>query len=248
MKRIFPKNTPILSSRVIVRSYPSWRYRIVVILVFCLVLFLVSWGMFEAGKQSRDNLVVEDFTEEKFDNNLSYDPATCRQTKRQQLCTEIGELIHQVQIHSTVNESLLKQIKTLTYENDQLKEKAVFFQHLMSGTSKSGVSVYQFQLKETETPGKYRYTLTLTQGGKRPNDFKGRVRFYITLYQNDETKIVPLVNSESKVDFSVDFKFLYRLEDTFKVPEGISVKNMQIQIYENNHRDVLLTQTTKPIL
>lgn len=78
--------------------------------------------MFEAGKQSRNSL-ADDFTEEKLDYNLSYDPAVCRQTKRQQLCTEMGELIHQVQIHNTANENLLKQIKTLTYENDQLKEK-----------------------------------------------------------------------------------------------------------------------------
>lgn len=247
MKRIFPKNTPLFSSRVVVRSYPSWKYRIVVILISCLVLFSLAWGMFEAGKQSRNSL-ADDFTEEKLDYNLSYDPAVCRQTKRQQLCTEMGELIHQVQIHNTANENLLKQIKTLTYENDQLKERMVFFQHLMSGNFKSGVSVYQFQLKETETPNKYRYTLTLTQGGKRPNDFKGRVRFYITLHQNDETRIVPLVNGESKVDFPVDFKFLYRLEDTFKVPEGISVKNIQIQIYENNDSKALLTQATQPIL
>lgn len=247
MKRIFPKNTSILSPRVVVRSSPSWKYRIAVILISCLVLFSLAWGMFEAGKQSRESL-PQDFSVEKLDSNLIYDPAVCRQTKRQQLCTEMGELIHQVQIHNTASESLLKQIKTLTYENDQLKEKMVFFQHLMSGNSKSGVSVYQFQLKETETPGKYRYTLTLTQGGKRPNDFKGRVRFYLTLYQENETKIVPLVNGESKVDFPVDFKFLYRLEDAFKVPEGISVKNIQIQIYENNDSKALLTKTTQPIL
>jgi len=247
MKRIFPKNTPLFSSRVIVRSYPSWKYRIVVILISCLVLISLAWGMFEAGKQSRNSL-ADDFTEEKFDHNLSYDPAVCRQTKRQQLCTEMGELIHQVQIHNTANENLLKQIKTLTYENDQLKEKMIFFQHLMSGNSKNGISIYQFQLKETETPGKYRYALTLTQGGKRPSDFKGKVRLHVTLTQNAETKTVPIVTRDSTVDFPIDFKFLYRLEDSFKIPEGISVKNIQVQIYENNDSKALLTQTAQPIL
>ena len=247
MDRIFPKNSQILSPRVIVRPYPSWKYRLAAILALCFVLLSVSWGMFEAGKQSGNNL-LEEFTEEKIYGDSPYDPAVCRQTKRQQLCSDMGELIHQVQMHHTANDNLLKQIKALTYENDQLKEKMLFFEHLMSGSTKNGISIYQFNLKETEIPGKFRYALTLIQGGKRPNDFKGKVRLLVTLLQNDKTKTVPLVNQESKLDFPISFKFLYRLEDSFKVPDGMTIKNLQVQVYENSDGKVLLTQTTQPTL
>lgn len=247
MNRIFPKNSPVLSPRVIVRPYPSWKYRLTIIFFLGLVLLSVSWSMYVAGKQSKD--LLEEFTEEKIYDDSPYNPAVCRQTKRQQLCSEMGELIHQAQMHHTANENLLKQIKTLTHENDQLKEKTLFLEHLMSGSTKNGVSIYQFNLKEMEISGKFRYILTLVQGGKRPDYFQGKIRLLATLSQDNKTKTVPLINQESKLDFPINFKFLYRLEDSFIIPENIILKSLQVQIYKkNSDGKALLTQTTQPTL
>lgn len=241
MNKFFQKKPKILSPRVVVRPYLSWPYRLAMIAISCLLLLLLSWGMYEAGRQAAHH--QNDLTEEKL--AYLYDPGICRQTKKQKLCTQIGDLIHQLQISDTANEDLTKQIKLLANEHDHLKEKLVFFQHLMSGNTKSGISIHQFSLKETQTPGEYRYALTLIQGGERPSDFKGNLRFQVRLLQNDQSKTIPLISKDSKQDFPVNFKFLHRLEESFNVPPDTSIESLQVKIYENNNSKAILTQTAQ---
>lgn len=201
--------------------------------------------MYEAGSQS-GNTQNNNRVQEKLEH--LYDPGTCRQTKKQKLCAQIGDLIQQLQISNTANKNLAKQVKLLANENDHLKEKLVFFQHLMSGNTKDNISIYQFSLKETQTPGKYRYTLTLIQGGERPSDFKGSLRFQVKLLQNDRSKTIPLINKNSTQDFPVNFKFFHRLEESFKAPTDIIVESLQVQLYESNNSKAILTQTVQPAL
>lgn len=198
--------------------------------------------MYETGKQSVGTR--SDLTEEK--TAFLNDAGTCRQTKKQKLCTQMGDLIHQLQISDTANENLAQQIKLLTNENNQLKEKMIFFQHLMSGNSKNGISIHQFSLKETTIPGNYRYALTLIQGGERPSDFKGTLRFQVKLLQNDQRKTIPLLNKHSKQDFPINFKFLHRLEESFQVPPDTVVESIQVQIHDINDKKTILTQAVQP--
>jgi hypothetical protein len=245
VNKFFQKKPKILSPRVVVRPHTSWPYRLVAIVISCLLLLLLSWGMYEAGSQSA-NTQNNNMVQEKLEH--LYDPGTCRQTKKQKLCAQIGDLIQQLQISNTANKNLAKQVKLLANENDHLKEKLVFFQHLMSGNTKDSISIYQFSLKETQTPGKYRYTLTLIQGGERPSDFKGNLRFQVKLLQNDRSKTIPLINKNSTQDFPINFKFFHRLEESFKAPTDIIVESLQVQLYESNNSKAILTQTVQPAL
>lgn len=244
MNKFFQKKPRILSPRVVVRPYLSWQYRFVAAVIFCSLLLLFAWGMYEAG--SRSAHVRSDISQEKLD--YLFDPGTCIQTKKQKLCSQIGDLMQQLQIDNTANDNLSKQVKLLANENDHLKEKLVFFQQLMSGTTRNGVSIYQFNLKETQIPGKYRYTLTLVQGGERPSDFNGNLRFQVKLLQNEQSKTIPLTNKNSTHSFPVKFKFFHRLEESFNVPPDTIVESLQVQIYENDDRKALLTQTVQPTL
>lgn len=200
--------------------------------------------MYEAGRQSVN--AQNDMGQEKL--VYSYDPGTCRQTKKQKLCNQIGDLIQQLQISNTANENLAEQVKELANENDHLMEKQVFFQHLIASNTKNGLSIYQFSLKETQIPGKYRYALTLIQGGERPNDFKGNLRFQVKLLQNNQSKIIPLTNKNATKDFPVSFKFFHRLEESFNVPPDTIVENLQVQIYKNDDNKVILTEIVQPAL
>lgn len=244
MKKFFQRKPKILSPRVVVRPHRSLQHRLMAIVIACIALLFLSWSMYEAGSRSasgQDGIVQEELSH-------LYDPGTCRQTKRQKLCSQIGDLMQQLQISTTANKNLAKQVEFFTNENNQLKEKLVFFQHLMPGTTKSGISIYHFSLRETQTPGKYRYMLILAHGGERSNDFKGKLKFHVTLQQNDQHKTIPLTSKNSTQDFPVDFKFLHRLEESFKVPPDTIVESMQVQLYENNGNKVILTQSVQPAL
>ncbi len=242
MMKLFQKKPQILSPRVVVRPHRSWQFYLLTAIAACSLLALLSWSMYEAGKQSIND--HSDTIEEK--STYLFDPSGCRHTKKQQLCTQIGDLIQQLQISTTANENLAEEVKSLASENDQLKEKLVFFQHLVASNTKSGISIYQFSLKETETPGKYRYALTLIQGGERPSDFKGSLRFKVKLLQNGQSKAVPLTSKNSKQDFPVHFKFFHRLEESFQIAPDATVENIQVQIYKNGDKKPLVTETVQP--
>lgn len=244
MLKLFHKKPQILSPRVVVRPYRSWQFHLLVFVAICSLLALLSWGMYEAGKQSVHNHNDSDTVEEK--STYLFNPGSCRQTKKQQLCTQIGDLTQQLQISTTASENLAEEVKSLASENDQLKEKLVFFQHLVASNTKSGISIYQFSLKETEAAGKYRYALTLIQGGERPGEFKGSLRFKVKLAQNGQSKAVPLTNNNSTQDFPLHFKFFHRLEENFQVPPDATVENIQVQIYKNGDKKPLLTEAVQP--
>ncbi len=244
MYKFFQKKPKILSPRVVVRPHLSWQFLLTAVVIFCSFLTLLSWSMYEVGRQSVN--AQDGMDQEKL--AYSNDPGACRQTKKQKLCNQIGDLIQQLQISNTANENLAEQVKSLANENDDLMEKQVFFQHLIASNTKNGLSIYQFSLKETQTTGKYRYALTLIQGGERPNDFKGNLRFQVKLLQNNQSKIIPLTNKNATKVFPVNFKFFHRLEESFNVPPDTIVENLQVQIYKNDDNKVILTETVQPAL
>ncbi|MBX3617640.1 DUF6776 family protein [Nitrosomonas sp.] len=237
-----PQKTEI--PRVTIRPLRSWHFLFSMGIIGCLLISLLSWIMYEAGKRSES--AFNDVTEEN--HSYSFDPGICRQTKKRQLCSQIGDLTQQLQIGNTANHDLAEQVKSLSQENDHLKEKLAFFQHFVSSNTKNGISIYQFSLKETETSGKYRYALTLIQSGERPSDFKGNLKFQVKLSQNGQNKLIPLVNKNSNRNFPIEFKFLHRLEETFVVPPDANVENMQVQIFKESNNKAILTETVSPAL
>jgi hypothetical protein len=240
--KLFQKKPQILSPRVVIRPRRSWQFHLFTVVAICSLLALLSWVMYEAGKQAAND--HHDTVEEKL--TYLFDPGSCQQTKKQQLCIQIGDLAQQLQISTTASQNLAEEVKSLASENDQLKEKLAFFQHLVAGNTKSGISIYQFSLKETETPGKYRYALTLIQGGERPSDFKGNLRFKVKMMQNGQSKAIPLASKNAKQDFPVHFKFFHRLEEDFEVAPDSTIENIQVQIYKNGDKKPLVTETVQP--
>lgn len=250
---LFRQKSHILTSRLIVRPQLSWRDRLAVAITGCTLLIALCWSVYEAGKRAateqQDSFAQSESPADANEEQVSYifDPGACRQTKKQKLCGEIGDLTQQLQINTTANQNLSEQVKSLASENDQLKEKLAFLQRLVSNNTKSGISIDRFSLKETRTPGLYRYTLTLMQGGEKSGDFKGNLRFQVKLLQNKLSKTIPLTTKNSKRDFPINFKSLHRFEESFRVPPNTIVENIQVQIFRSGENKALLTEIAKPV-
>jgi len=203
--------------------------------------------MYEAG--SRSIIPKEEVAQEKLDQ--LFDSGTCLQEDRKELCAQLAGLIRQLQIKQTTSENLTKKVKILGTENNRLKEELDFFQHLMSGNTKidNDVSIYRFILKKGSTTGIYRYSISLAQGGQRPIDFSGSLKFSVNLKQNNKNISVPLTNKETKdQDFPVNFKFFHKLEENFKLPPDTIVESLQVQVFEKDANTAILTQSIKPSL
>ena len=179
-----------------------------------------------------------------------YDSTTCLQKGDKKLCTQMAELVRQSQINSGLHEDLTRQIRTLDEENNFLKDELSFFEHVISGSgnASSGVSIHRFNLESGEAVGEYRYTLLLVQGGARPKDFQGNLKFLVTLRQDNKKRIVALASKKASESFGINFKIYQRVEESFQVPAGTVVESLQVQVFAKGEKKARLTQTVKPSL
>lgn len=208
----------------------------------CLFLLLLSWGMYEAGKRTT---VEKKESISHIKQREWYDIGECSKKNEESLCVQLAELTRQFQILQTTNDDLVRQTKQLSKENNLLKGELGFFEHVMAGNTKldSGISIHHFSLKKDNNPDVYRYSLSLVQGGARTQEFNGYLKFLVNLRHNEQRKKVMLTNNNAQQNLSVYFKFYHRIEENFKVPPGIEVESIEVQVFEKNDRQVRLTRT-----
>lgn len=238
-------NTKITSPRVVVRPYIPWHLRLFAIAVLICLLAALSWGMYIFGSKSAKTQIEDKQIDNEFIS--SYDPNACQKMDKNERCSLLTRFARKLQVDNTVHEDLTNQIKLLGEENDRLKEELVYFQHIMSsdGDTTSGVSINRFDLAQGQSPRQYRYTLLLTQGGQRPKDFEGSLKFLVTLHQNTQKTVVALTSDNSSKLFPVNFKHYKKIEKSFQVPENAVVENIQVQVFEKGNTKAKLTQTVK---
>ena len=107
------------------------------------------------------------------------------------------------------------------------------------------MAVNRFMVQNDALPGEYRYRLLLTQTGQRTKDFQGRLQFVVNMQQDNKKAVMTLPLEEDKEarGFKLNFRFYQRIEGTFRVAPGTTVKSMQVRVYENDGREPKLTQT-----
>lgn len=241
--------TNISSPRVVIRPYIPWSLRLLAIFILVSLLLALSWGMYHFGSKSSDTGTNATKNGKLINEELIslYDANTCPQDHTQERCAVLSKFARKLQMNNTVHDDLTKQIRLLGEENDRLKEELVYFQHLMTnnGDTASGISIKRFNLTRGQSARQYRYTLLLTQGGQRPKDFEGNLKFLITLRQNSERKVIALASNDSSKLFPVNFKHYKRVDKSFQVPENTVVENIQVQVFEKNKSEAKLTQTAK---
>jgi hypothetical protein len=242
MFKSFNKKSEVHSSRMVVRPYFSWPFRLIATMIVCLFLLLLSWGMYEAGKRTT---VEKSESISHIKQGEWYDAGECLKKNGESLCMQLAELTRQFQILQTTNDDLVKQTKQLSKENNLLKGELDFFEHVMAGNTKldSGVSIHHFSLKKDNSPDVYRYSLSLVQGGPRTLEFNGYLKFLVNLRHNEQRKKVILTNNNAQQNFPVYFKFYHRIEENFKAPPGMEVESIEVQVFEKSDRRARLTRT-----
>ncbi len=249
MTKLQNNKSNISSPRVVIRPYVPWHLRLLAIFILTFLLLALSWGMYQFG--SKSSITSTNFIKNGKEINEElislYDANTCLQKHTQERCAVLSKFARKLQMNNTVHDDLTKQIKLLGEENDRLKEELVYFQHLMTnnGNTAPGISINRFNLTQGQSARQYRYTLLLTQGGQRPKDFEGNLKFLITLRQDSEKKVIALASSDSSKLFPVNFKHYKRVDKSFQVPENTVVENIQVQVFEKNKTEAKLTQTAK---
>jgi len=160
--------------------------------------------------------------------------------------SKVAAVERQLQIDRATYGDLAKQVKTLSEENSALKEDLAFFQSLMaSGAKELGLSINRFRVQPDALPGEYRYRLLLVQSGQRIKEFQGTLQFLVYLEQSDRKFVLTLPPEDQKNsrEYQVNFKFFQRVDGTFKVAPGTTLKNLEVRVFENGVNAPRLSQS-----
>jgi hypothetical protein len=231
----------ISAPRVAVRTAVPWYWRWFGLIALAVVILMFSRTAYDFGKKFAgfDQSEADQEVQRLLAANEKYEQEVVR------LSASLAQIERQMQIEQATYADVVKQVKSLTEENAGLKEDLAFFQTLMpSGGKEGGVAVNRFMVQNDALPGEFRYRLLLTQTGQRTKDFQGRLQFVVNL-QQDGKKTVMTLPAESDRDargFTLNFRFYQRIEGTFRVTPGATVKSMQVRVLEGDNKEPRLTQ------
>lgn len=221
----------VFAPQVSVRPHVPWYLRWLVISVLAVLVLLLCWVMFDAGRQftSFDKNGINHELDQLSDFNDRLI------VENEKLLTQVTGLQRQLQMDSTTRDNIAERIKVLEDKNTQLKEELVFFENLVSGKGKAAgnIFIYHFKLMQGQIPGEYRYKLVLLQGGEVNNEFQGKLAFTAHLWQDGKKVKLPLSDKDRPESFSLKFKFYHRVEEVFEVPPETVVEGLEVQIFEN---------------
>jgi hypothetical protein len=230
----------VFAPQVTVRPHVPWYLRWLVLVILIALLVLLSWGMFDAGRQftSFDKKGIN----HELDQLSDFSARLKRDNKK--LRTQVTGLKRQIQMDRTTREDIAEQVKILGDKNTHLKEDLAFFQNIVSGDGKAAenIFIYHFKLEQGQSPGEYRYSLVLLHGGQPTNDFKGKLAFAVHLWQDGKKVVMPLPSEGTSGVFSINFKFYHRVERTFKAPPNAVVKGLQVKVFENGTKKAKSTR------
>ena len=232
----------ISAPRVSVQTHVAWYWRWLGIIFLGAFVVGVGWTTYDYGME------LAGFRQGEAASALARlkEEIQKREAAIVEMRSQVASAQRQLQIDRATYGDLAKQVKTLSEENAALKEDLAFFQSLMaSGGKELGLSINRFRVQPDALPGEYRYRLLLVQSGQRIKEFQGTLQFLVYLEQSDRKFVLTLPPDDQKSDreYQVNFKFFQRVDGTFKVAPGTTVKSLQVRVFENGVNAPKLTQT-----
>ena len=224
----------VFAPQVSVRPNVPWYLRWLVIIVLVVLVLLLCWVMFDAGRRisnsDKNGISHESNQLSNFNNRLK--------GENDKLRAQVAEFQLQMQMDSTTRNNITERINVLEDKNDQLKEELVFWENIVSGKGRAtgNIFIYHFKVEKSQVPRKYSYNLVLLQGGEKINDFQGALAFTAHLWQDGKKVKMPITTENSTKRFNLKFKIYHRAEGSFEVLPETVVEALEVKVYENGKK------------
>jgi len=159
--------------------------------------------------------------------------------------TSLTERDRQLQIEKASQTALARSVAQLQEENASLKEDLSFLRRLMSsGATPEGVGVSDLKVEREGSSNEYRYRMLLTQGGQRKQDFRGRVQVVARVAQGNANNTITFPDPAlPETTGSFEFRFYHKVEGRFRVPEGGTLKSVDVRVLAVPGGQVKLSRT-----
>ena len=152
----------------------------------------------------------------------------------------------QLQIEKAAQSELARTVAQLQEENSALKEDLGFLRNIMSsGTTPEGIGLSNLKVERDGKPNEYRYRMLLTQGGQRKQDFKGKVQIVARVAGDGGAVTSVTIPDAPAADpaGAFEFRFYHKVEGRFAIPDGTSLKGVDVRVLALPGGQVKLSRT-----
>ena len=229
------------SSRVAIRSQVAWYWRwLINVLTLGAVAGLVWWVVQNSYRvtgfnadEARQRIGVLESENQSMKGEIEAARASLTERDRQ------------LQIEKASQTALARSVAQLQEENSSLKEDLGFLRSLMSsGATPEGIGVSDLKVEREGTSAEYRYRMLLTQGGQRKQDFRGRVQLVARVAQGGANATLTFPDPAlPETAGSFEFRFYHKVEGRFRVPDGATLKSVDVRVLAVPGGQVKLSRT-----
>jgi hypothetical protein len=140
---------------------------------------------------------------------------------------------NQLKVERSAQEQVRVQVKALEDENARLKADLAFFESLLPMPANAkGVVIRSFRVQADGEPNSLRYRLLVQQSGRPVRDFVGAISLTVNLQQGGRPWILQLPDPAlpNAGPAPLSFRHYQRVEGSFVVPAGATVKSVLVRI------------------
>jgi len=157
----------------------------------------------------------------------------------------VVERDRQLQIERAAQGELARTVAQLQEENAALKEDLGFLRNIMSsGATPEGIGVANLKIERDGKPNEYRYRMLLTQGGQRKQDFRGKVQVLARVVKDGANSTMTFPDAPATDPAGAfEFRFYHKVEGRFAIPEGATLKSVDVRVLALPGGQVKLSRT-----
>ena len=234
-------NFGIGSSRMAIRSQLAWYWRWLLNLLLMALVATVVWWVVQSNYRIGGLTVQETRQQIEALGNENLRLKQELETAR----TTLVERDRQLQIEKAAQTELARSVAQLQEENASIKEDLGFLRRLMSsGTTPEGIGVSELKVERQGAANQFHYRMLLTQGGQRKQDFKGRVQIQARFEHGGTSSTLTIPDPASpEAAVSFEFRFYHKVEGRFEIPEGATLKSVDVRVLAVPGGQVKLSRT-----
>ncbi len=229
------------SSRMAIRSQLAWYWRWLLNLLMMFAVGGAVWWLVENSYR------ITGFNRDEARERLSTlgTENTAMRREFEVMKASLADRDRQLQIERAAQRELARSVAQMQEENASLKEDLGFLRNIMSsGAAPEGVGVSDLKIERDGRPNEFRYRMLLTQGGQRKQDFKGRVQIVARVAQGNATSSLTFPEGAAvEAAPGFEFRFYHKVEGRFVIPEGASLRSVDVRILAIPGGQVKLSRT-----
>ncbi|MBC3869878.1 DUF6776 family protein [Undibacterium oligocarboniphilum] len=218
-----------LASKMTITHQQPWPMKLAMSLLLIALIGAVAWWTYDLGRNFAFGPQFNQDQVQSLRQKLELLTA-----ERDQLRLEANTIDSKINIDRSMQKELTEQVKTLTAENQKLKDDLAFFEGLMpSATGTDGVALQNLKV-EVVSSTQIRYRALVMQGVKNGKDFSGELQFSLGLVQAGKpvTMLFPDPKTGDAGKLKLSFRHYQRVEGLITLPDGTAVKSVLAKVLD----------------